>query len=280
LSTQAQKILGIAKAEVGTHEKRSGGHWVNDSKYNRWFGKIPGYDQDGYGWPWCAAFVAWCAAEAGLAALYPKTAGCETAVSWFKQRGRFSAYPAIGAQVFFGKNGGTHTGLVYDYDDDPDGFIYTVEGNTNAGGSPEGDGVYLKKHRRKDAYVFGYGYPVFAEGIKSADPAWKDKAPKPAAEKPKPPAPNPAPKPASKIVALNPAVKPGATHAQVKELQQLLVKAGYGPIKGAYTTFYGPETQKAVARFHDRNPAYRSGLHDPRIGPKGFVALQKQAGRR
>ncbi|WP_369186482.1 peptidoglycan-binding protein [Streptomyces sp. R08] len=84
----------------------------------------------------------------------------------------------------------------------------------------------------------------------------------------------------SKIVALNSAVKPGATHAQVAELQQLLIKAGYGPIKGAVTKFYGEETQKAVARFHDRNPAYRSGLHDPRIGPKGFVALQKQAGRR
>ncbi|WP_282703760.1 CHAP domain-containing protein [Streptomyces sp. CC219B] len=276
MTSQASEIIGIAKAEVGTHEKRSGGHWVNDSKYNRWFGKIPGYDQDGYGWPWCAAFVAWCAAEAGLAGLYPKTAGCLTAVSWFKQRGRFSAYPAIGAQVFFGKNGGTHTGLVYDYDDDPDGFIYTIEGNTNAGGSPEGDGVYLKKHRRKDAYVYGYGYPAFVEGIKSADPAWKDKAPKPAAEKPKPPA----PKPVSKIVALNPAVKPGARHKQVRELQQLLIKAGYGPIAGAVTDFYGPETQRAVARFHDRNPAYRSGLHDPRIGPQGFVALQKQAGRR
>ncbi|MFE0104127.1 N-acetylmuramoyl-L-alanine amidase [Streptomyces sp. NPDC059009] len=84
----------------------------------------------------------------------------------------------------------------------------------------------------------------------------------------------------SKIVSLNSAVKPGATHTQVAELQQLLIKAGYGPIKGAVTKFYGTETQKAVARFHDRNPAYRSGLHDPRIGPKGFIALQKQAGRR
>ncbi|MEU3265124.1 peptidoglycan recognition protein family protein [Streptomyces bacillaris] len=91
---------------------------------------------------------------------------------------------------------------------------------------------------------------------------------------------SPAPQTASKIVALNPAVKPGATHAQVADLQRLLIKAGYGPIKGAVTRFYGPQTQASVARFHDRNPAYRSGLHDPRIGPKGFVALQKQAGRR
>ncbi|MEU7030041.1 peptidoglycan-binding protein [Streptomyces sp. NPDC046275] len=270
MSAQAQNILGIAKAEKGYQEGRSGGHWNNDQKYSD--------ETPGLAWSdkmaWCATFVAWCAYKAGVAHLYPVTASCLTGVAWFKQRKQFSEYPAIGAQVFFGKNGGTHTGLVYDYDDE---FVYTIEGNTNDSGSPEGDGVYEKKHRRKDAYVYGYGYPAFAEGIKSADPAWKDKAPQLPAEKPQPPAPKPA---AAKIVALDPAVKPGVTHAQVAELQQLLIKAGYGPIKGAVTKFYGPETQRAVARFHDRNPAYRSGLHDPRIGPKGYVALQKQAGRR
>ena len=94
-------------------------------------------------------------------------------------------------------------------------------------------------------------------------------------------APKPA-KPASSIVALNAAVKPGAKHAQVKELQQLLVKAGYGPIKGAYTTYYGPETQKAVARFHNKNPQVRAKgkSYDPAIGKQGFIELQKEAGRK
>ncbi|MEU9795075.1 peptidoglycan-binding protein [Streptomyces sparsogenes] len=271
--SQTAKVLSIAKAEVGTREKRVGGHWVNDSKYNRWFGKIPGYDQDGYGWPWCCAYVAWVAAEADVAELYPRTAGCETAVAWFKRQGRFSEYPAIGSQVFFGKGGGAHTGIVYDYDDT---YIYTYEGNTNVNGSAEGDGVYAKKRLRKDAYVYGYGYPKFAEGIKSADPKHKDEAPEAEPAKPAPA------KPAPKIVALNPAVKPGARHAQVKELQKLLVKAGYGPIPGAYTTYYGPETQKAVARFHTKNPRLRAAgkTYDPAIGPKGFVELQKEAGRK
>ncbi|MEX1655505.1 CHAP domain-containing protein [Streptomyces pseudovenezuelae] len=272
--SQAAKVLSVAKAEVGTREKRSGGHWVNDSKYNRWFGKIPGYDQDGYGWPWCAAYVAWVAAEADVAELYPKTAGCETAVAWYKRQGRFSEYPAVGGQVFFGKGGGAHTGIVYDYDDT---YIYTYEGNTNVNGSAEGDGVYAKKRLRKDAYVYGYGYPKFAEGIKSADPKFKDEAPK---AEPAKPAPKPAPKPASKIVALDPAVKPGARHAQVKDLQRFLVKAGYGPIPGAYTTYYGPETQKAVARFHNKNPHLKSAgvSYDPVIGRSGFKELQKEAG--
>ncbi|MDX3525065.1 peptidoglycan-binding domain-containing protein [Streptomyces sp. ID05-39B] len=111
----------------------------------------------------------------------------------------------------------------------------------------------------------------------------KAKKGKPATPAPAP-APAPAPKPPAKstIVALNSAVKPGAKHAQVKELQQLLVKAGYGPIKGAYTTYYGPETEKAVARFHNKNPHLRSAgkSYDPAIGKKGFVELQREAGRK
>ncbi|MGW8953510.1 peptidoglycan-binding protein [Streptomyces sp. NPDC055709] len=86
----------------------------------------------------------------------------------------------------------------------------------------------------------------------------------------------------STIVALNSAVKPGAKHAQVKELQQLLIKAGYGPIPGAPSTYYGPETQKAVARFHNKNVHLRSAgkSYDPAIGKQGFVELQKEAGRK
>lgn len=171
--SDASKIISVAKGEVGTKEKKVNGHWVNDSKFNRWFGKIPGYGQDGYGWPWCAAFVAWCADKAGLAKLYPKTASCAVGVSWFRARGRFNYYPAVGAQVFFGSGGGSHTGIVYAYDET---YIYTVEGNTNDSGSAEGDGVYLKKRARRDAYTYGYGYPEFAEGIVTADPSKKGKA--------------------------------------------------------------------------------------------------------
>jgi hypothetical protein len=109
----------------------------------------------------------------------------------------------------------------------------------------------------------------------------KAKKGKPSAPAPAKPAPaKPAPKPASKRVPLNAAVKPGAKHAQVSDLQHFLVKAGYGPIHGAYSTFYGPETQKAVARFHNKNPQFRTAgtSYDPKIGPSGFKELQKEAG--
>ena len=84
----------------------------------------------------------------------------------------------------------------------------------------------------------------------------------------------------SQIVTLNKAVKPGATHAQVAELQQLLIKAGYGPIPGAVTKFYGKNTGAAVARFYRKNPKLANSSYDTAIGPKGFIELQKEAGRK
>jgi hypothetical protein len=215
MTASAAAVLKVAKGEVGTHETRSGGHWVNDSKYNKWYGKIPGYPRDGYDYPWCAVYVAWCADKAGAAGLYPKTAGCETAVAWFKKAGRFSEYPAIGAQVFYGPGGGTHTGLVYDYDDT---YIYTYEGNTNVNGSAEGDGVYARKRARRDSNVYGYGYPKFAEGIKSADPAWSKEAPKPAPAKPAPAKPS-APKPAP-VVDLSELIRAAKTDPKAKQGHQ------------------------------------------------------------
>ncbi|QJD50673.1 endolysin [Streptomyces phage Issmi] len=276
--SQVEKILALAESQVGVHEGKSNGHWNNDQRYSD---EVPGLEWSDYQ-AWCATFVSWLAYKADLSDLFPRTASCLTGVSWFKQRGRFSEYPAVGAQVFFGKNGGTHTGIVVSYDAD---FIYTIEGNTNDNGSAEGDGVYRKKRARRDAYTYGYGYPKYAEGIVSADPKFKDEAPKaepakPAPSKPAPSKPKPAPKPVSKIQPLDPHVKPGARHEQVKDLQHFLVKAGYGPIPGAYTTYYGPETQKAVARFHNKNPHLKSAgkTYDPAIGRSGFKELQKEAG--
>ncbi|WP_420833952.1 peptidoglycan recognition protein family protein [Streptomyces antarcticus] len=84
------------------------------------------------------------------------------------------------------------------------------------------------------------------------------------------------------VVALASGVKPGARHPQVRELQQLLLQTGYGPIPGAVTDFYGPATQSAVARFHDRHTELKStGVsRDVTIGGRGFAVLQKEAGRR
>ncbi|WP_310962162.1 hypothetical protein [Nocardioides terrisoli] len=172
--SNAQRIIRIAKAEVGYHEGRSGGHWNNDEKYAA---QVPGLSWAN-GQPWCATFVSWCAMKARLAKYYPRTASTDTGARWFQDKGQWSQYPAVAAQGFLGHNGDMfHTFLVARYDDT---YVYTVEGNTNDNGSAEGDGVYEHKRLRRDPEIQGYGYPAFPEGLDSADPSYRRRvAPKP-----------------------------------------------------------------------------------------------------
>lgn len=165
----AKTVIDIARKEVGYHEGRSGGHWNNDQKYSD---QLPGFKWSDFQ-AWCATFVCWVFWKAGLLGLIKTPSASVDALSvGFKKAGRWNPYPAIGAVVFYGTPADlNHTGIVYDYDADS---IYTIEGNTNDSGSREGDGVYLKKRRRRDSYVVGYGYPEYEGGIKSADPNWKN----------------------------------------------------------------------------------------------------------
>ena len=175
-------VIALAKSQVGVHEAKVNGHWNNDQKYSN---EVPDLEWSDFQ-PWCATFVSWVAYKSGAGALYPRTASCDTAGAWFKSKGRWSEYPAIGAQVFYGvPRDLSHTGIVVAYDDI---YVYTIEGNTNLSGAREGDGVYAKKRLRRDDYLIGYGYPDFPGGIKSADPLWASghKAGAPVAPKPKP----------------------------------------------------------------------------------------------
>lgn len=174
--TSAQAVIGVAESQVGYHEGTdASGSWDNIQKYSE---QVPALTWSN-GQPWCATFVSWVALQAGAGELFPITASCPDGVSWFQQHQRWSEYPAVGAQVFYGDGGGAHTGIVEHYDDLN---IYTIEGNTNDNGSPEGDGVYRKVRTRRSAWVFGYGYPDYPGGILSADPAWAHQNPAAAAE--------------------------------------------------------------------------------------------------
>ena len=84
----------------------------NDTKFNRWLGPIGGYPHDGFGYPWCHAFVSYCLWHSDNADAGPRTAGCVAGARWFKQRGRFSSEPHVGDLVYYGPNGGTHVELV------------------------------------------------------------------------------------------------------------------------------------------------------------------------
>ncbi|MEU9560345.1 peptidoglycan-binding protein [Streptomyces fumanus] len=169
MASVAEKLISLALGEVGYHEGRSAsGSWNNHQKYSP---AVPGLEWS-QNQAWCQTFQSWLALKAGSAAYEPRTASCATAVAWFKKAGRFSFYPAIGAQVFYGPGGANHVGRVIKYDRN---YIWTVEGNTNTNGSSQGDGVYQLKRERRAANTYGYGLPAFPEGVVTADPALKGK---------------------------------------------------------------------------------------------------------
>jgi GH25 family lysozyme M1 (1,4-beta-N-acetylmuramidase) len=164
MATTFDRIKKTASDEVGYREKQVKGSFNNDTKFAD---EVPGLEWADFQ-PWCATFVSWVALRAGVPELYPRTASCDQAGLWWKARKRWSEYPARGAQVFYGSPRDlNHTGIVIDFTDTT---ITTVEGNTNNTGAREGNGVYLKKRQRRDDNVVGYGYPMFPEGIESADP--------------------------------------------------------------------------------------------------------------
>ena len=66
--SQRKKILEIAASQIGVAAP------TGDDKYIEWYNQ-----QTGAGFnlnvPWCAIFVSWCAAQAGVES-YPLTASC------------------------------------------------------------------------------------------------------------------------------------------------------------------------------------------------------------
>lgn len=247
--SQVAEVIRIAKGEVGYKEGFSGGHWDNKEKYAA---EVPGLAWvSAGGWPWCAVYVSWLALKANVADLFPRSASCSYGVDWFRKKGRFSAYPAIGAQVFYGKDGGAHTGLVVAYDANT---ITTVEGNTNTDGSPEGNGVYLRKRNRRDANTYGYGLPEYAEGITTADPSLNGKAGYHYAAASNGPA---------VTAPSKPTVKPKTTTVTVKAGQTL----------GAIAVAAGI----SLAALLGLNPAYKAHPNDIHIGDKVTVPAHAPA---
>jgi len=100
------------------------------------------------GFPWCASFVRWCFNQAGL-----PVDGNAWSPSWFPRSK--TVYTRHSAQVATARPGDVfgiyfsrlkrigHVGFILEVQ--PEYFV-TVEGNTNDGGSREGDGVH-KRYR-------------------------------------------------------------------------------------------------------------------------------------
>lgn len=174
--TPQEKLIAVAKAEVGYHEKASNAFLDSDTanagkknwtKYARdldalgdfYNGKKNGYD-------WCDVFVDWChvtafGKEMALQLLEAPLRSCGAGVKYsadyykgdlYKNAGQFyESDPQPADQIFFGTSTTwQHTGLVVDVDSQ---YVYTAEGNTSDGM------VALCKYRLNDPKILGYGRP-------------------------------------------------------------------------------------------------------------------------
>lgn len=147
IELQAQ-VAEVYTAQIGVRELtgRNDGVMVEQYLTSAGFGK---------GYAWCAAFVTWTFDQAGIPAIHSAWSP-----SWFPPsktiftKGKQNKLEPDRADVFgvyyptLKRIG--HVGFI---DKWPDGdYAITVEGNTNSGGSREGDGVYRKRRLKSNVY--------------------------------------------------------------------------------------------------------------------------------
>ncbi|MEU1309958.1 CHAP domain-containing protein [Streptomyces cinnamoneus] len=147
MTNTAKAMLDEAAKHIGYKEGAD-----NDNKFGRWYGMN--------GAPWCAIFISYCASMSDNADVIPKFAWCPDGVSYYKARDRWNSSPSVGAIVFYGPGGGDHVEVVESFTDT---HITTIGGNTNDGGSDNGDGVYRRVINRSSSRIYGYGHPAYKE---------------------------------------------------------------------------------------------------------------------
>ncbi|HEY9265522.1 MAG TPA: CHAP domain-containing protein, partial [Mycobacterium sp.] len=134
------RLLLFAGSQIGYREGRdSDGDWNNDNAFGKWYGTN--------GVSWCAQFVSWAAFVAGVpTSVIPKHQYTPTGWNWFTAHDRDVSSPRSGDIFYvygYVKNEGNrvhHVGIVEKVLSD--GRIQTIEGNTSAAGSAQGNGVY------------------------------------------------------------------------------------------------------------------------------------------
>ena len=143
----ANKIAEIAQTQIGVRETSpNGGKEIAEYQRATW---LPVGQ-----WPWCAAFVDWVIMWAMQGGTWtfprPRTAAAWDLERWCRSVDNSAKLHKPAPTV---KRGDiviytfSHVGIAVS-DADKDGWVKTVEGNTNGEGSREGDGVYLKRRHR------------------------------------------------------------------------------------------------------------------------------------
>lgn len=142
-SPERTSLIQRYKAEIGVREATGNNDGEDVEKYLKtvWLG--PGY-------PWCAAFVKWCLKPFNVAD-YSKITGAAASLNrpdkhvYFNKKFLTEILPGDVFTLWYNSLGRIgHTGFTNGWANRAAGLAYTVEGNTNGGGSRDGDGVYLR----------------------------------------------------------------------------------------------------------------------------------------
>lgn len=138
-----EKALAVADSLVGQRE-------IGDNRgpfVQRLLAKVG----LGPGFPWCAAFISNCLVEAGFKGGPSKgRAAVRNWAKWAVDTAQITKEPERGDLFFWlNPNGTGHIGFFLGFLPNSKTAFRTIEGNTNAGGSREGDGVY-KRTRQID----------------------------------------------------------------------------------------------------------------------------------
>lgn len=149
----AENAIRIALSQEGVREINGSNSGPEVDKYLASVHTDPGN-------PWCSAFASWCIMQAAEAlGITPEISfSASTYGLWTKNQTLQMATPTDNC-VFLINHGLSkqgsrigHVGLVVSVDGNN---LETIEGNTNAGGSRNGDGVY-KRTRQVSEITYGF----------------------------------------------------------------------------------------------------------------------------
>lgn len=269
IDVNANKVLDVARSYLNYSEKDSANNLAGGSVgHNNYtiFAKILDdlgdfYNGKKQGYAWCDVFVD-CVVflacnkdeDAALYVLcqpkYSAGAGCAYSAQYYKQAGRWSTTPQVGAQIFFSYRPGdvSHTGLVESFTSTT---VTTIEGNSS-------DRVVRRTYNINNGNIYGYGLPRYGE-VNSTTPA-------------QPTTPTPVTPTVPTTLGCNiklPELQRGSIGASVIALQGILIanRISCGP-DGADGEF-GDNTANAVRIFQQRNGLGVDGI----VGPVTWAKL-------
>lgn len=238
LSPAVQRVLTIARQELGYHEKASNAQMddktanagaANYTKYARDLDRIGNYyNGPKQGFAWCDVFVDWCFVAAfgpvlGREIIFQPAgsagAGCSFSLSYYQQAGHFHpGNPQPGDQIFFtySPNEVSHTGIVEAVNGST---INTIEGNSS-------DAVVRRTYTLGASSIVGFGTPAWELAGAVSTPDTGDGTQDGAGPEPQQPTSSSSPAGATCTVTL-PELRQGDTGLPVERLQTLLIGRGY-----------------------------------------------------